>query len=175
MGMLLKIAKILKLTDEIKIYRKKGAEIGENCKFYNVKIDGGHTYLIKIGNNTTLTNCTILTHDASTKMYLNKTRVGKVIIGDRCFIGLGAIILPNVKIGNDCIIGAGSVVTKDIPENSVVAGNPARIIMQTEEFKKKHEKYLKEKPIFDTYWKNKSEIQKKEEIILLNNTFGYDE
>ncbi|MDE7143260.1 MAG: hypothetical protein K2N76_00510, partial [Muribaculaceae bacterium] len=45
-----------------------------------------------------------------------------------CWIGGGAIICPGVTIGNRCVIGAGSVVTKNVPDDSVVAGNPARII-----------------------------------------------
>ena len=175
MEIFFKIAKKLKLTDDIKRYRKKGVKIGDNCKFYNVKIDGGHGYLVEVGNNTTLTNCTILTHDASTQIYFKKTKVGKVVIGDRCFIGLGAIILPNVKIGNDCIIGAGCVVSKNIPDNSIVIGNPARIVSSTSEFKKKHEENLKKKPVFNTYWKKKTKEQKQEEILLLKDTYGYDE
>lgn len=53
---------------------------------------------------------------------------GKVKIKKNVWIGEGVVILPNVKIGENSIIGANSVITKDIPENSVVAGNPARII-----------------------------------------------
>ncbi len=52
---------------------------------------------------------------------------GKITVGEYSFIGIGAVILPNLKIGKECIIGAGSVVTKDIPDYSVVYGNPARI------------------------------------------------
>jgi maltose O-acetyltransferase len=59
-------------------------------------------------------------------MYLNYTKIGLVKIGDNVFIGAGSIILPNVKIGNNVIIGAGSIVTKDVPDNSLVAGNPAK-------------------------------------------------
>ncbi|MBK0382331.1 sugar O-acetyltransferase [Pedobacter sp. SD-b] len=51
-----------------------------------------------------------------------------VTIGDDCWIGGNAIILPGVKIGDNCIIGAGSVVTKDIPDNSMAVGNPAKVI-----------------------------------------------
>ena len=51
-----------------------------------------------------------------------------ITIGNDCWIGGNAIILPGVKIGNGCTIGAGSVVTKDIPDNSLAVGNPARVI-----------------------------------------------
>ncbi|OAQ38250.1 maltose acetyltransferase [Pedobacter psychrophilus] len=51
-----------------------------------------------------------------------------VSIGDDCWIGGNAIILPGVSIGKNCIIGAGSVVTKDISDNSMAVGNPAKVI-----------------------------------------------
>lgn len=51
-----------------------------------------------------------------------------ISIGNDCWIGGGAIILPGVSIGNNCVVGAGSVVTKDIPDNSMVVGNPAKVI-----------------------------------------------
>jgi maltose O-acetyltransferase len=51
-----------------------------------------------------------------------------VTIGNNCWIGGGAIILPGVTIGDNCTIGAGSVVVKDVPQGSVVAGNPASVI-----------------------------------------------
>ena len=51
-----------------------------------------------------------------------------VSIGKRCFIGVGAMILPGVDIGDDCIIGAGSVVVKSLPNGTISVGNPAKII-----------------------------------------------
>jgi maltose O-acetyltransferase len=51
-----------------------------------------------------------------------------ISIGDDCWIGGNAIILPGITIGKACVIGAGSVVTKDIPDNSMAAGNPAKLI-----------------------------------------------
>jgi len=60
---------------------------------------------------------------------LQRWKEGKpIIIGERCWIGANAIILPEVELGDDCIIGAGSVVTKSFAGKSVIAGNPAKII-----------------------------------------------
>ena len=56
-----------------------------------------------------------------------------VIIGDNCYIGLGAKIFGQVTIGNNVVIGANSVVIKDIPDNCVVSGIPAKIIKQNGE------------------------------------------
>jgi acetyltransferase-like isoleucine patch superfamily enzyme len=55
---------------------------------------------------------------------------GKLEIGDNTWIGIHACVIGNVKIGKGCVIGANAVVTKDIPDYSVVVGNPARIVKQ---------------------------------------------
>ncbi len=64
----------------------------------------------------------ILSHDMTRNMKVD-TRIGK-----NCFIGGRSLILPGVTIGDSCIVGAGSVVTRSVPANSIVAGNPARIL-----------------------------------------------
>ncbi len=108
--------------------KKKGAIIGDNVHMFNTYIDTRTPFLIEIGNNVTLTDVKILSHDASTFKELGFTKIGKVKIGDNVFVGAKTVILPNVTIGNNVIVGAGSVVTKDIPENSVAVGNPCRVI-----------------------------------------------
>lgn len=64
----------------------------------------------------------ILTHDRTRGLYLH-TRIGR-----NCFIGGRSMILPGVTVGDNCVVGAGSIVTRDVPPNSIVAGNPARVI-----------------------------------------------
>ena len=56
-----------------------------------------------------------------------------IVIKDGAWIGAGATILPGVTIGENSVVGAASVVTKDVPDNTVVAGNPARIIRKVDE------------------------------------------
>lgn len=51
-----------------------------------------------------------------------------ITIGDDCWIGGNTVICPGISIGKGCVIGAGSVVTKDVPENSLAVGNPAKVI-----------------------------------------------
>jgi acetyltransferase-like isoleucine patch superfamily enzyme len=62
-------------------------------------------------------------------------KVERTVIREGASIGSGATILANISIGENVIVGAGSVVTKDIPPNSIVAGNPARILRSTDEAK----------------------------------------
>jgi sugar O-acyltransferase (sialic acid O-acetyltransferase NeuD family) len=56
------------------------------------------------------------------------TLCGCVEVGDFSFIGAGAVVLPRIRVGNNTIVGAGAVVTRNVPDNVVVVGNPARII-----------------------------------------------
>lgn len=61
----------------------------------------------------------ILTHDMVRSLHTN------TFIGKNCFIGANAILMPGVKIGDSSVVAAGAVVTKDVPANTIVAGNPA--------------------------------------------------
>lgn len=57
-----------------------------------------------------------------------------ITIGDNVWIGMNAVILPGINIGNNIIVGANSVVNKDIPDNSIVAGSPARVIQEKDPY-----------------------------------------
>lgn len=115
---------------------KPSLSIGNNVNIeQNVHIVC-HDHII-IGNNVSITgNCAIVDVSHPVDAIERGLKIGDAIvskrshvfIGDNCFIGFGAMIMPNVTIGRNCIIGAGSVVTRDIPDNSIAAGAPARVI-----------------------------------------------
>lgn len=68
-------------------------------------------------------------HPVETKPRVDLLEFSKPIsIGHRCWLGGNSIVLPGVTIGDEVVVGAGAVVTKDVPDGSVVAGNPARVI-----------------------------------------------
>lgn len=119
-------------------------EIGERT-FLNRNCQIMDNHFVKIGKQVLIApNVQILTAshpiradercvypypDAPEQMnFVNKA--APITIGDNCWIGAGAIILPGVTIGDRTTIGAGSVVTKDIPSDCVAAGNPARVVKE---------------------------------------------
>ncbi len=108
----------------------RGLKIGVNFKrMEGVIIDPSHCWHITIGDNVIMApRVHILAHDASTKLFLDYTRVANVVIGNNVFLGAGTIVLPGVRIGDNVVIGAGSIVSKDIPSNSIAAGTPAKVI-----------------------------------------------
>ena len=156
-----------KRENYIKGLVNKGLKLGENVDIIDTFFfDPSHCFLISIGNNTTICpNVRVIAHDASTKKLIGYTKIGRIDIGQKCFIGDSAIILPNVRIGDNSIIGAGSVVTRNIPANSVAVGNPAKIICSTEEYKIKNETIIKTSRLFDeTYLIHSLDNKKREEI-----------
>jgi acetyltransferase-like isoleucine patch superfamily enzyme len=119
----------------IRQLRRWGVKVGEDCLILNDSFDS-EPYLIEIGNHVAIASgVRFITHDGGVWSFRNKFPeldcFGKIKIGDNCFIGLDAIILPDTEIGNNCVVGAGSVVKGKIPDDSVVMGNPAKIIMKS--------------------------------------------
>ncbi len=103
---------------------------GENV-YFNVNCVVLDSMKVTIGDNVFFgPNCQIYTatHPLDS-IERQKTEFAKpVSIGNDCWIGGSSVILPGVSIGNGCTIGAGSVVTKDIPDNSLAVGSPAKVI-----------------------------------------------
>ena len=74
-------------------------------------------------------------------MYPNFDCFGKIKIGDYVYIGSNSLIMPGVEIGDNVLIAAGSVVTKSVPSNMVIGGNPAKIISTISEYIERNDKY----------------------------------
>jgi maltose O-acetyltransferase len=150
--------------------KDKGLHLGTNVFIgSDVLIDPSFPWLITICDDCTLTDrVIILAHDASTKRHLDYTKVGPVFIGKKTYLGMGSIILPGVRIGENVIVGAGCVVTKDIPDNSVVVGNPGRVIESTDEYIRRCNKILKEGPALDESWTLDGGIPADKKITMAN-------
>jgi acetyltransferase-like isoleucine patch superfamily enzyme len=115
----------------ISFYRLKGYDIHSSVILErHLHLDRLYPKGVHIQDNCLIASgVTILSHDHC-KRINNQPLLLDTYIGKRCFIAVGATILPGVKIGDEVIVGAGSVVTKNVPSNVIVAGNPARIIRE---------------------------------------------
>ena len=129
----------------ISYLRKKGLTVGNNCDISKSANFGSELWLIKIGNNTRITQrVQFITHDGGLwtlrKMGLideKEVKYGNIVIGDNCNISWDVTIMPNVKIGNNCVIAAGAIVTKNVPDGEVWGGIPAKKIETIEEYYEK--------------------------------------
>ena len=137
----------------IKYLRGQGCQIGERTRVLcDIGCFGTEPYLIEIGKDCLLSsNLSFFTHDGGVKV-LNSLgyfgtekmdKVGRITVGNNCFIGHGAKIMQGVTIGDNVVVGTGSIVTKDIPSNSVAVGVPAKVICSIDEFYHKNkEKFV---------------------------------
>ncbi len=145
----MKIKKLYKIFLS-KIYPLKYAQkVGVNFKgkvyLYGSPSWGSEPWLITLGDNVHITGgVKFITHDGGTLLYrkdfpdLEITR--PINVGDNVYVGNNVIILPGVNVGSNVIIGAGAVVSRDIPDNSVAVGVPARVIKTADEYLEKIKK-----------------------------------
>ena len=140
------LRKLKRYRDPIGYWKKLGAEIGDKCVINSNADLGSEPYLVKIGNHVRISHgVRFFTHDGSVWVLRNLNAededidlFGKISIGNNVHIAPGVNILPGVTVGNNRIIGINSTVTKDVPDNSVVAGFPARSIETVDAYRQKH-------------------------------------
>ena len=135
-----RVKKMDPMDYNIKLMRRRGIIIGEDCKIYTF-ISAVEASLISIGDRTTVSsNVQFCTHDNAICKAIPGTTdlMGRITIGNDCFLGMNSILLCGVTLGDRCIVGAGAVVTKSYPAGSVIAGNPAKRICGIEEYAEKN-------------------------------------
>lgn len=123
---------------------KRGLQCGTGCTDMGGCNFGSEPYLITLGDYVRISGFVqFVTHDGGSWFfrragkYKDVVNFGRIKVGNNVFLGTRCIIMPNVKIGNNCVIGAGSIVTKDVPDNSVAVGVPAKVIMTIDEYAQK--------------------------------------
>lgn len=155
-----------------------GMKVGKDFGRLNgVILDPAHCWLIEIGDNVTMApRVHILCHDASTKKFLNYTKIGRVTIGNNVFIGAETVVLPGVTIGSNVIIGANSTVTHDVPDGTVVAGSPARVICSLEEYLQKERTRMETAPCYGEEYTLRQDVsmdKRMEQKAALKGKIGY--
>ena len=125
--------------NRVKFAKKIGVNFGDNLHIYGNVAWGTEPWIITLGNNVHITDgVKFLTHDGGTLLFRNRIpdlEITKPItLGNDVYIGNNVILMPGVSVGNNVVIGAGAIVTKDIPDNSVAVGVPAKVIKTAEEY-----------------------------------------
>ena len=134
-----------KIRGSLAVAKENGMVVEEGVTVMGDVNFGSEPYLITLHKNCRITNGVIfITHDGATwafrntwEEYSHVIKYGRIEIGEETFIGARSVILPGVKIGRNCVVAAGSVVTTEIPDETVVAGVPAKRICSTREYAEK--------------------------------------
>lgn len=137
-------------AEEIRIeeYRQYGIKIGKNCTFCSILPMWRDSFLLEFGDNVLVSgDVKFLLHDAAPTVVSppggGTDILGKISIGNHCFIGANSIIMPGVTLADYTVVGAGSVVTHSTKTpGCVIAGNPARLICTVEEYLAKNKQYI---------------------------------
>ncbi len=132
---------------------RRGLTLGRNVYINETAtVDLDFLWLISIDDDAVIANhAHIIAHDASTRQFTGFTRIAKVHIGKRVYVGAGAIILPGVTIGDGAVVGAGSVVRRDVEPGAIVIGNPAQMVGSADAFAAKHRARQAGSPSYPSY------------------------
>jgi acetyltransferase-like isoleucine patch superfamily enzyme len=121
--------------------RSLGVRLNGKVTFYSIRrgMFGSEPWLISFGDNVYITSgVQFVTHDGGTLILRKEIPdlewTAPISVGNDVYFGVKALVLPGVAIGNRCIIAAGAVVTKDVPDNTVVGGVPAKRISSVDEY-----------------------------------------
>ncbi|WP_373117222.1 acyltransferase [Holdemania massiliensis] len=161
---------VLKRVNKTAYAKKRGVNFNEGkVYFYGITEWGSEPWLVTLGDNVYLTDgVKFITHDGGTLLYRHLVpdlEITKPIkIGNDVYVGNNVTFLPGVTIGNNVVIGTGAIVSRDIPDNSLVVGVPARRIKSADEYLEK----LKSESLHLGHLKGKE----KDEAI--KKYYGYD-
>ena len=116
--------------------RRMGMKVGDRCRLYSLSV-AAEPELVELGNGVIVSgDVMFVTHDGAIFTALDRFpdvngHYGRIRIGDDCFLGMRAIVMPGVELGANCVVAAGAVVMDSFPPNSVIAGNPATYVAPT--------------------------------------------
>lgn len=152
--------------------RKIGVRIGNHCRLF--KADWGtEPYLVEVGDHVVVSNnVRFLTHDGAVwifrKEHPDLDIFGSIKVGNNVCLGFNVVLLPNTEIGDNSIVAAGSIVKGKFPANSVIFGNPAKVVMSTDmqkrlmlmsrfRFNSKGMSYRQKKKMLTAFFRKKNE------------------
>jgi len=154
------------LSNPQKECKRNGMKMGKGCSIMSWKIVA-EAYLIELGDYVQITDGVhlfthgggwVLRHGGGNSDY---DSFGKIVIGNNVYIGNNACIMPGITIGNNVVIGATAVVTKNVPDNVVVAGNPAKIVNTID-------RYMEKMLPYNLHCKNMNDKEKKKYLLSLD-------
>lgn len=150
-GCIFKVLIKIRRLIEVKSAINQGMTVGKGTRFVGRQQFGTEPYLITIGSNCLIANgVTFINHDGAIQVplikrgfnfvdiYAKQSRFGRIRIGNNVFIGTGATVLLDTCIADNSIIGAGAIVRGNFPDNSVICGNPAKVVQSLSSYEEKN-------------------------------------
>lgn len=165
------------MAEYAEFWRHRIHSMGQDC-LINTDVVITDPAFVRMGNNVCLSSCVMLGHDGViavlNRAYNKKLdSVGKIEIGNNVFIGIQAIIMPNVTIGDNAIVAAGAVVTKNVASGDIVGGSPAKPIGRTDELVEKLEQQTQAYPWYDLITQRQGDFDPAFEDALLRSRLQY--